>query len=133
MATRRSYNEGLLQIARGLRAGQTEAERLLWSCLRSRQLNDAKFRRQHPLGRYVLDFYCHAAGLAVELDGAHHYRDEQAAYDLERTAWLEGQGFKVLRFTNNEVLLGLDRVLERIRAELPSPQPSPVGRGKKAG
>jgi very-short-patch-repair endonuclease len=126
----RSHSDALLQAARVGRAEQTDAERLLWARLRNRRLENAKFRRQHPLGRYILDFYCHAARLVVEVDGSHHSGRDQAEYDKERTAWLQGEGLKVIRFTNREVLSEIEGVLQRIRAELPSPWPSPPGRGR---
>ena len=104
----------LLQRCRELRRGGTDAESLLWQFLRSRQLAGAKFRRQHPLRGYILDFYCHEARLAVELDGAGHAEPEQAASDAERTRILRAEGIRVLRFWNNEVLQRTEGVLEAI-------------------
>ena len=89
----------------------TDAERRLWSVLRARQLNGWKFRRQYPLGPYVLDFACFDAKVAVEVDGGQHATSNN---DAERTAWLEGEGWRVLRFWNNEVLENIEGVLGRI-------------------
>src|SRR3989338_8545860 len=88
--------------ARHLRSSQTPAEEALWQQLRLRQLAGHKFRRQQPLGPYIVDFACLEARLIVELDGGHHAA--RAEYDAERTAWLEAQDFRVLRFWNHEVL-----------------------------
>jgi len=118
----------LLQRARELRQGATDAESLLWSLLRNRQLEDYKFRRQHPIGSYILDFYCHEAKLAIELDDGHHAETQQAQYDAERAANLEAEGIRVLRFWNNQALTKTEVVLETILAALP---PSPNGRGAR--
>ena len=102
--------------ARALRANQTEAETRLWRLLRDRRLAGAKFRRQVPIGPYIADFACLAAKLIVEVDGGQHA--ENAAADAARTAWLEEQGFRVLRFWNNDALANSDGVLEEILAAL---------------
>ena len=100
----------------------TEPERLLWSALRSKQINHYKFRRQHSVGNYVLDFVCIEAGLVIEVDGGQH--QEAVKYDQNRTLWLEQQGYRVLRFWNNEVMNNLDAVLDVIWWELhPDIQP----------
>ena len=100
--------------ARRLRKDSTDAERLLWSRLRGRQVNGHKFRRQHPIGTYVVDFACVEADLLIELDGGQHGE----IVDAERIAWLQGEGFKVLRFWNNEVLDNADGVLTAIEQAL---------------
>src|ERR1700743_220003 len=100
--------------ARELRANATECERRLWALLRCKQFLAARFRRQQPIGLYIADFYCSAAKLIVELDGSQHGADENAAYDARRTAWLERQGYLVLRFSNEEFLKHRDAVLEGI-------------------
>ena len=100
--------------ARALRANQTEAETRLWGLLRDRRLAGVKFRRQVPIGPYIADFVCLAAKLIVEVDGGQH--GEDAAADAARTVWLEGQGFRVLRFWNNDALANSDGVLEEILA-----------------
>ena len=104
--------------ARNLRLAQTEVERTLWQKLRNRQLNGFKFRRQHPIGPYIVDFFCLDARLAIELDGSQH-GDERAVEDDERrTAYLNDQGYRVLRFWNQEVIDNLDGVLEAITQHL---------------
>lgn len=117
--------------ARDLRRNLTSQERKLWRYLRSRRFGDFKFRRQHPVGSYILDFACCSARVVVELDGGQH--DLAVAYDSVRTSWLESQGWTVLRFWNNEIDCNEEAVLEIILQELnrlsPSPNPLPEGRG----
>ena len=108
----------LLIFARQLRKNQTDAENLLWYILRDRRFCGFKFRRQYPLSGYILDFYCHDAGLAVELDGGGHTSDEQRMYDKERTKIIEAAGIRVVRFWNNNVLNSLEDVLEELYAQL---------------
>ena len=98
--------------ARELRHGQTPIEERLWRELRSRQLVGMKFRRQHPIGSFIVDFYCADKRLVVEIDGDSHA--DQIAYDKRRTKWLEDHGYRVIRFTNREVLNQLSAVLEKI-------------------
>ena len=100
--------------ARELRQPQTPAERTLWSRLRNRQLGP-KFRRQHPIGRFIVDFYCAQAKLAIEIDGDTHA--DQVEYDAERTAWLAEQGVRVVRFTNRQVHRQIEDVLQAILNE----------------
>jgi adenine-specific DNA-methyltransferase len=102
--------------ARELRRTQTDAERKLWNVLRDRQLLNLKFRRQHPIGNYIADFCCIEKGLIIELDGSQHV--ERAAYDEERTKWLNSQGFQVLRFPNDEVLRATEGVIEKIKTHI---------------
>ena len=109
--------------ARGLRASQADAEQLLWYHLRHRRLQGWKFRRQHEIGPYIADFACPGAGLIVELDGGQH--GDQLAYDESRTRKLQEEGYRVLRFWNNDVLKNIDSVLEAILEALASPDPSP--------
>jgi len=104
----------LTPVARKLRRTSTDAEKRLWSHLRNRQLEGAKFTRQFPVGGYIVDFACRAAHLIIELDGGQH----SPARDAERTAVVERFGYRVVRFWNNEVLQNLDAVLEAIRREL---------------
>ena len=111
---------GLKARAREMRMKQTPAEDMLWELLRNRQLNDAKFRRQHQFGEYVCDFYCAEAKLAVECDGAVHLTAEAVAHDKKRDAYLKSQGVTVLRFENRVVLDDTDQVLETICSHLPS-------------
>jgi len=125
--------EILLAHARELRKRATDAEQLLWSLLRDRQLLDYKFRRQHPLGSYILDFYCHEAKLAIELDGGQHAEAAQSLHDEKRGAWLTDQGVTVLRFWNNETLTNIEGVLQVIFEWLSvhplTPTPLPEGEG----
>ena len=126
--------EDLKFFARTMRKEQTDAEQLMWSLLRSRSLKGAKFRRQHPVGRFILDFYCIEHKLALELDGSHHA--EQKGYDEARDEWLGEQGIRVLRFWNNQVLTETEAVLETIYNQLPeAPSPPaplpPAGEGSK--
>lgn len=115
----------LTAIARVLRKNSTDVERLLWRHLRAGRFAGYRFRRQQPLGPYVVDFACFEARLVIELDGGQHADQEEA--DKIRDQWLNGQGFQVLRFWNNEVLTNLEGVLQCIHAALPpSPLPSPV-------
>ena len=112
------------KLQRQLRNTPTDAERTLWQRLRSRQLDGAKFRRQHPFDDYILDFACLERKIVIELDGGQHA--EAVAYDIQRTAKLEKAGFVVLRFWNNEVFENMDGVLEVIwTALLASSKPSP--------
>ena len=99
----------LLTRARELRKNSTDAEKHLWQKLRNRQLEGYKFKRQVPIGHYIVDFLCVSANLIVELDGGQH--TEQQAYDDKRTALLESKGFTVVRFWNDEVLQNIDSVL----------------------
>jgi very-short-patch-repair endonuclease len=108
----RCIPEALLQRARELRQQQTSAEKLLWECLRNRQLLNAKFRRQHNIGRYIADFYCHEALLVIELDGSIH--KIQKTKDSIRNDWMQKNGFTVLRFTNQEVFNETEEVLYAI-------------------
>ncbi len=108
----------IFQNAEALRNQMTEAEQVLWEALREKQLYGFKFRRQHPVNKYVLDFYCHQARLAIELDGKYHEEDGQRFYDADRTSNLEELGIRVIRFQNEEVLENLHEVLEKIREEV---------------
>jgi cobalt-precorrin 5A hydrolase len=118
-------------FARNLRKNQTDAEKKLWRYLRNRQLKDFKFRRQYVIDGYIADFACVEAKLIIELDGGQHL--EQQAYDEKRTQSLSQQGFRVLRFWNDEVLKQTDDVLNVIYEALepPSPQPSPSKRERE--
>ncbi|MEJ5153226.1 endonuclease domain-containing protein [Comamonas sp. MYb396] len=103
-----------MQQARALRQASTTAEQLLWRHLRNRQLAGAKFRRQHPLGPYILDFVCLEHGLVVEVDGGQHAQAPQELHDQQRTVWLQQQGLRVLRFWNHDVLLQTNEVLAQL-------------------
>jgi len=103
-------------FARKLRRGQTEAEQRLWSRLRAHQLEGLKFRRQEPIGPYIVDFVCLERSLIIEVDGGQHA--ENADQDAERSAWLRAEGFEVIRFWNHDVLRETDAVVEAIRDAL---------------
>ena len=118
----------MLENAKALCSNQTDAEQRLWYRLRAHRFMDLKFKRQKPIGRYIVDFVCMEHRLIIELDGSQHA--EQVAYDQQRDAWLRSQGYTVLRFWNNDVMQQLEGVLEQILLTL-SPGPSPAsGRGE---
>jgi very-short-patch-repair endonuclease len=130
-----------------MRNDSTDAEIKLWWLLRNRKLAGFKFRRQVPIGNYVLDFYCHEAALIVEADGGQHDHPAHQTYDLRRTEYLRMQGISVLRFWDNDILSSTQSVKEEIyrvlpqregrQAEIPpaSPHPNPLpgGEGEKRG
>jgi very-short-patch-repair endonuclease len=97
-------------IGRQLRREMTDAERLLWNYLRARRFKGVKFRRQELIGRYIVDFVSHDTRLIIELDGGQH--TTQAAYDAERTRWLNSRGYRVIRFWNDQLLTETEPVLE---------------------
>jgi len=109
--------------ARALRRRQTDAEKKLWSRLRGRTLAGYKFRRRYPVGPYIVDFICVREGLAIEVDGGQHA--ERSSADARRTAYLEAQGLRVLRFWNNEVLGNIEGVLSTIMNALSKPSDEP--------
>lgn len=117
--------------ARSLRRNQTEAERRLWMRLRFRQVDGAKFRRQHPIGPFIADFFCLERSLVVELDGGQHALHTER--DQRRTEFFTLHGYQVIRFWNHEVLEDMDAVLQRILDVLqhPHPSPLPAGEGEK--
>ncbi len=104
------------QRARQLRNNMTDAERHLWQYLRNKQLNGHKFRRQFPIGNYIVDFICLDARLIIELDGGQHV--ENQTYDQTRDQWLKDQGFRILRFWNNDALSQTDAIVEKILGNL---------------
>jgi very-short-patch-repair endonuclease len=111
------------QRANQLRQSLTPAERILWDRLRDRRLSGLKFRRQHPIGAFIVDFYCPAARLAIEIDGGIHL--EQVEADALRTQELEAQGYQILRFTNNQVASDLESLLAAIQSACHSRTPLP--------
>ena len=108
-------SQGSVSRARVQRRALTPPEARLWVRLRRRGLGELKFRRQHPIGPYVLDFYCAEAKLAVEVDGATHLHPDRAEHDRRRTAWLNSQGIIVLRLVAEDVRVNLDGVMATIR------------------
>lgn len=111
---RYQYNQILKTNARNLRKNQTDVERLLWSHLRNRQLFEFKFRRQFPVGKYILDFYCPEKSIAIELDGGQHNTDIHRVRDQKRDEFLAQMKISVVRFWNNEILENMDGVIEKI-------------------
>jgi very-short-patch-repair endonuclease len=126
--------------ARVLRKNSTDAERILWSELRDHRLSGASFRRQVPIENYIADFVCHAAKLVIELDGGQHFSDEAEQADAARSAAIEAKGFRVLRFSNHDLMANRAGVLETIisavveRAPiLALPRKRESGQEKRAG
>jgi very-short-patch-repair endonuclease len=119
------HNKSTLKKARKeLRNNLTSAEILLWKCLQRSQLDGRKFRRQHSVGNYILDFYCPSEKLAVELDGAHHFTPQGMDYDEVRTAYLNELNIRVLRIENRRVFENLNGVLDEIKSFFTTPNPS---------
>jgi very-short-patch-repair endonuclease len=119
--------------ARDLRKHMTDAERLLWRCLRDRQLGGYKFRHQHPIGPFIVDFTCLEKKIVIEIDGSQHINNRKA--DNKRSDYLKNHGFRVLRVWNNQVLQEKEAVLSMILTSLssddpPHPDPLPEGRGR---
>ena len=116
---KRSYTRRTLERAKTLRREQTDAEGLLWRHLSRKQLAGYKFRRQQPIGPYIVDFVCMSQKLVIELDGGQH--GEQHAYDERRDDYLRGKGYRILRFWNNEVFQSCMDVLETVYQGLIDP------------
>ena len=112
------YNKNIKQISRVLRKNMTDAERLLWSKIKGRQIKEVRFYRQKPIGNYVADFYCPRAKLIIEIDGSQHYEEKGIKKDKIRDEYFESLRLKVLRFTNLDVLKNLNGVLEKIYEEV---------------
>jgi very-short-patch-repair endonuclease len=114
------YREGLKSLARSQRTRMTDAEQMLWQRIRRKQIQGVQFYRQKPLLAYIVDFYCPAAKLVVELDGGQHFESDHQTRDQARDAALAGLGLRVLRFDNRQVLLETEAVLtvidEMVRA-----------------
>jgi very-short-patch-repair endonuclease len=120
--------------AKSMRSKMTDAERALWIRLRAHRLDGLRFRRQTPIGQYIVDFVCHEQRLVIELDGSQH---AESQHDIRRDLWLESKGYRVLRFWNSDVLRDRDGVLETIvsaaRGATPLPSPPPQGGREKDG
>lgn len=104
--------------AKRLRANTTPHERILWRALKDIPIEGSHFRRQAPIGPYVVDFFCPAKRLILEIDGGHHNEDDVAERDRNRQQWLENEGYRVIRFWNSDIAADLNAVLERIYVEL---------------
>lgn len=98
-----------------LRENMTEAEKLLWEKLKDRNLFKFKFRRQHPIDIFIVDFYCHPILLVIEIDGGYHLNSEQKEYDSGRSSELKNWGLEIVRFTNSEIFNSLDKVVLKIQ------------------
>ncbi|MGA2526581.1 MAG: DUF559 domain-containing protein [Smithellaceae bacterium] len=118
------FNKKLKPFARNLRSNMTDAERLIWSKIRRKQLGDFQFYRQKNIGHYIVNFYCSKGKLIVEIDGGQHYESDGMIKDRERDLYLQMLGFTVLRFSDIDILKNIDGVIERILEHLkilPSP------------
>jgi len=113
-----SFNKNLKEVARELRKNTTDAERFLWAKVRRKELKGYNFYRQKNISNYIVDFYCPAAKLVIEIDGGQHYSQEGSEKDRVRDRYLAGLGFTVLRFSDREVLKNIDGVIERIYERL---------------
>ena len=126
--TRTDLYAKIKPLAREMRKAPTPAENELWQHIRKRQIQEARFRRQHPIDRFIVDFYCPEILMVIEVDGDIH--EQQQDYDAIRQAYLESLGLFVLRFTNGEVMMQMQGVLERIgevvleRRQSPPPNPT---------
>jgi very-short-patch-repair endonuclease len=108
------YNKKLKPVSQKLRCSMTDAERLLWSKLRGKQLKGLQFYRQKIIGNYIVDFYCAKAGLIIEVDGGQHYTEAGRSADAQRDRYLQSLGLRVLRYSDSDVLTNLNGVVERI-------------------
>ena len=136
MPTKRDRSQRLLTFARAMRTESTDAEKRIWRILRDRRFIGFKFRRQYPVGGYIIDFFCAHVRLGIELDGGQHNDDPNRQYDEQRTEDLKLSRVQIVRFWDNDVLKHTDAVSEAIYQALlerqrslagPSPQPSPPG------
>ncbi|MCX2574800.1 endonuclease domain-containing protein [Pedobacter sandarakinus] len=118
-------NAKLFEFSKVLRKTQTDAENLIWQSLRNRKVLGFKFRRQHPLDKYIADFYCYEAKLVIEIDGGIHDQHENAEHDKNRTYELEELGITIIRFTNEMVNSNLEIVLSKIKSYLLSKNLTP--------
>ncbi|BET57747.1 endonuclease domain-containing protein [Geobacter sp. 60473] len=120
----KTYTKSLIPRARDMRSNMTEPEKRMWyQCLKHLPL---RFRRQRPVGPYIVDFYCAELKLVIEIDGAGHATDEGIVYDAGRTAFLEGLGLRVIRFGNHEVMNNIEGVFESLQKEVRPPSIPPI-------
>jgi len=113
-----NYGKNLKAISRQLRENTTDAERLLWSKIRRKQVKNYQFFRQKPIGKYVVDFYCKEARLVIEVDGGQHYEDKNMEEDKKRDKFLKSFGLRVIRFTNLDILKNISNVVNKIYEEI---------------
>jgi len=111
----------MTKLAKGLRKRSTEAEITIWQKIRSKQLNGHKFKRQQPIGNYIVDFVCFDRKLIIEIDGGQHAIEKEK--DQQRELWLQSEGFAILRFWNTEIFENIDGVLASIMEKLNTPSP----------
>ncbi len=112
------YNSNLKSLGRRLRGSLTDAEKLLWSKLRRKQIENLQFNRQKPVGNYIIDFYCDKAKLIIEVDGGQHYEERNIKSDRIRDEYFKKIGLKVIRFTNLDIFKNIDSVVEKIIQEI---------------
>lgn len=125
----RGRGEGIVKQARRLRQNQTNVEKTLWGFLRDRRFLGFKFRRQHPIGKYVVDFCCLKQKVVIELDGGQHA--QRRAYDSARTNDIEKEGFRIVRFWNNQIMENPQGALENLAFLLKSPHLDPLPDGER--
>jgi very-short-patch-repair endonuclease len=125
------YKTSLKEFARQLRKNMTDAERTLWQKIRRKQIEGYQFYRQKAIGHFIVDFYCPAAKLVIEVDGGQHYSEEGIRKDRARNGYLEGLGLTVLRFSDRDVFKNMTGVLDGIHAYLKNPPIPPLERGAK--
>ncbi len=118
MGKMRKNEKDMREFARGLRNNMTEAESKLWSYIRGKMLDGYRFRRQHPIAPYVVDFACLSENLIIEIDGATHGEAHEIAYDTARTKFLQCQGWRITRYGNEDIYKNIDDVLDDIDAHL---------------
>ena len=116
----------LTERAKELRRNETDAERLMWSWLRAKQINGIKFRRQQPIGGYIVDFVSFEKKLIIEIDGGQHNFDNNRENDRVRTEWFEAQGYRVIRFWNTDVYTNREGVLYKVVEAMEDPHPDPL-------
>ncbi len=113
-----NYNKNLKPVSQKLRVSMTDAEKLLWSRLKSKQVKGLQFYRQKIIGDYIVDFYCAKAGLVIEVDGGQHYTEAGCTADADRDRYLRSCGLRVLRYSNSDVLRNVEGVVESIYASV---------------
>ena len=112
------YNKTLKRYSGQLRKNMTDAEKVLWSKIKGKQLKGYQFYRQKPIGNFIVDFYCPKAKIVIELDGGQHFNIDGKAKDIRRDTYLENMGLRVLRFSDKDVLKNLESVIEKIWSNL---------------
>jgi 5-methyltetrahydrofolate--homocysteine methyltransferase/ATP-dependent helicase HrpA len=112
------YNQNLKNFSRKLKKDQTPGERKLWKYLRKNQINNLRFTRQKPIGKYIADFYCHKLKLVIEIDGDRHFKNQVLEKDKTRDEYFNNQNLKVLRFNNYEVYKNIEGILKKIWIEV---------------